>query len=69
MLMARFVRKHPGAGVYQAAFRERPDGSLDHIKIENRDVFETDDKKTIEFLRNDPEVVEFTGETTIESKE
>lgn len=65
--MARFVRKHPGTGVYQAAYREKADGTIDHIKIENREIFETDDKKTIEFLRNDPEVVELTGETTIES--
>lgn len=65
--MARFTRKHPGAGVYQAAYRENADGSLDHIKIENRDIFETDNKKKIEFLQNDPEVVEFTSETTIES--
>lgn len=69
MSMAKFVRKHPGFGVYQAVLRERADGTLEHLKIEGREVFETDDKKTIEFLRNDPEVVEFKGETVIETTE
>lgn len=62
--MARFVRKHPDAsGTYLADFR----GDL--LKIEGRSVYETDDKKTIEFLRADPEVVEVNNKTQIESTE
>lgn len=65
--MAVFIRKHPGPGIYQAAFREKQDGTIEHITLENRDFFETDDKKTIEFLRNDPEIEEVDKKTMIEN--
>lgn len=67
--MAVFIRKHPGPGIYQAAFREKQDGTIDHITLENRDFYETDDKKTIEFLRADPEIEEVDRKTFVESKE
>lgn len=64
--MATFVRKHPGHGTYQAAYKENSDGSIEHIKIEGRDYYETDNKKIIEFLREDPEVEEVDKSTLIE---
>jgi hypothetical protein len=66
--MATFIRRHPGPGIYQAAFKEKADGTLEHITLENRDFFETDDKKMIEFLRNDPEIEEVDKKTLIESQ-
>jgi hypothetical protein len=65
--MAKFVRKHPDAsGTYQACFREK-NGVPEHISIVGRQVYETDDKKEIEFLRIDPEVIEVSGKTRIEN--
>lgn len=66
--MAQFQRVHPDAGgVYKAALREKADGSLDELKIEGREIFETDDKFVIAFLRKDPEIVEVRREAVIES--
>ena len=62
--MAKFVRKHPDpTGSYRAAYKEgkKEDGTptvAKTILIEGRTVYSTDDKKEIEFLRSDPEVVE-----------
>ena len=65
--MAKFVRKHPDAsGTYIAAYREKANGGIEEIKIEGRTVFETDDKKMIEFLRADEAIVEVHGKTKIE---
>lgn len=68
--MARFQRKHPDAsGVYRACLREKADGTLEELKITGREIFETDAKATIEFLRNDPEIIEVNKKTQIESEE
>ena len=66
--MANFIRKNPdSSGVYYGAFRSNEDGTLDEIKIEGRSIYSTDDKKRIEFLRKDQEIVEVDKGTQIEA--
>lgn len=74
--MAKFIRKNVDpAGRYNLAYKtgRNPDTGMPEIKetivIEGRDVFETDDKKLIEILKKDPEIIEFTKNTRIESAE
>ena len=70
--MANFIRKHVNPfGTYYAAYKTGEDENgnpkiIREIKIEGRDIFATDDKKVIEFLRNDPEIVEIDRDTVIE---
>lgn len=65
--MAKFMRRHPDpTGRYLAFVREK-NGTPEHISIEGRTIFETDSKAEIEFLRNDPEIVEVSGKTRIEN--
>jgi hypothetical protein len=71
--MAKFIRKNVDpAGQYTLAYKTgiNPDTGMPEIKetitIAGRDVFETDDKRLIEILKNDPEIVEFNKNTKIE---
>jgi len=65
--MAKFTRRNPDSGgTYQAFFREK-NGSAEHISISGRSIYETDDKRKIEFLRNDPEISEVITKTRIET--
>ncbi len=70
--MAKFIRKHLNPfGTYYAAYKVGTDENgnakiVKEIKIEGREVFSTDDKKVIEFLRKDEAVVEIDKETVIE---
>lgn len=70
--MANFIRRHVNPfGTHYAIFKTGVDENgnakiVREIKIEGRDIFSTDDKKIIEFLRNDPEVVEVDRDTMIE---
>lgn len=65
--MARFMRKHPdAAGVAYVVTKENSDGSLETIKVEGRDIYETDSKRIIEQLKHDEAFVEVNGETVIE---
>ena len=50
-------------GMYQIALKEGKDSNgqatvKEKIKIEGRSIFETKDKKTIEILKNDKELIE-----------
>lgn len=74
--MAKFIRKNiDPAGVYNLAYKtgiNKDTGQpeiTETIKIEGRTVYETDDKKLIEILRNDPEIIEFNKKTQIEANE
>ncbi len=73
--MANFVRKHVNPyGIYHAAYKTGVDENgnpkiIREIRIEGREIFATDDKKIIEFLRNDPEIVEIDRDTMIEPTE
>ena len=71
--MAKFIRKNLDPnGRYNLAYKTgiNPDTGMPEIKetivIEGRDVFETDDKRLIEILKNDPEILEFNNKTKIE---
>lgn len=68
--MAKFVRRHPDAsGSHTIIVREREVSGkpeLEKIVITGREVYETDDKKEIEILMNDPEIMELTKKTKIE---
>lgn len=67
--MARFMRKHPDtAGVAYVVTKENSDGSLETVKVEGRDIYETDSKRVIELLKQDENFVEVNGETVIEPK-
>jgi len=62
--MANFVRRHPDpSGVYLACLGERK-GTLQHIRIEGRALYSTDNKEEIALLRSDVENVEEVNETT-----
>jgi hypothetical protein len=65
--MANFVRRHPDqAGVYQAFLREKG-GVSEHIRIEGRELYSTDDAKEIALLRADEEnIKEVNDQTKIE---
>ena len=68
--MAKFMRKNPDAsGMYRACIREKNDGTLEHLEISGRTIYSTDDKKEIEFLSKDPEIIEVNGKTKIEVDE
>ena len=54
-------------GIYQIALKEGKDSNgqptvKEKIKIEGRSIFETKEKKTIEILRKDEELVELEKE-------
>lgn len=71
--MANFMRRHVNpSGTYFCAYKVEDDENgvakiTKEIKIEGREIFSTDDKKMIEFLRNDPEIVEVDKKTMIET--
>lgn len=74
--MAKFIRKNlDPQGKYHLAFKVGRNADTgqpeiaESIVIEGRAVYETDDKKLIEVLKNDPEIVEFNGKTKIEVNE
>lgn len=66
----KFMRKNPDAsGVHTICLGERETEGrpvLEKIKIQGRDIYDTDNKKEIELLKNDPEVVEVNNKTKIE---
>lgn len=70
--MAKFIRKHLNPfGVHYAVLKVGTDENgnakiTKEIRIEGREVFSTDDKKVIEYLRNDEAVVEVEKDTTVE---
>lgn len=67
--MARFQRKHEDtAGVHVLALGEHENGTVKEIRIEGRQIFETDSKREIELLRADPMVVELDKKTKIETE-
>jgi len=73
--MANFIRKnnHPN-GRYEAAFKSGVNDAgtpivEETIRIEGREVYSTDDKKKIDFVRNDPEIMEISKKTQIETNE
>lgn len=67
------MRRHVNpSGTYFCAYKVEDDENgvakiTKEIKIEGREIFSTDDKKMIEFLRNDPEIVEVDKKTMIET--
>lgn len=73
--MAKFVRKNlDPTGSYTLAYKRGTDEFgqpkiTETVRIAGRDVFETDDKKLIEILKNDPEIIEFNKKTQIEANE
>jgi len=72
--MAKFIRKNIDAqGVYRLAVREYQgeDGvmKVEELKIEGRNIFETDDKRIIEMLKKDPEIEEVNKKTQIEAND
>ena len=73
--MANFIRKNiDPAGIYHLAFKVGTDDMgqpkiTQEIKIEGRTVYSTDDKKLIDILRNDPEIIEVDKKTQIEANE
>lgn len=68
--MARFMRRHEdAAGSHIVVTGENADGTLKDIRLEGRQIYETDSKRDIEILRADPEVVELDKKTTIEPNE
>jgi hypothetical protein len=71
--MAKFIRKNlDTAGIYHLAYKTGRNADTgqpeiaETIKIEGRSVYETDDKKLIEILKNDPEILEYNQKTKIE---
>ena len=72
--MANFIRKHVNPfGTYYAVLKVGTDENgnpkiTKEIKIEGREVFSTDDKKIIEFLRSDEAIIEVDKATMIESE-
>ncbi|MDX9856103.1 MAG: hypothetical protein RBS86_04810 [Candidatus Moranbacteria bacterium] len=73
--MAKFIRKNNDpSGVYHLAYKTGINADTgqpeirEEIKIEGRQIFNTDDKKLIEILKNDPEILEFDKNTKIEVK-
>lgn len=66
--MARFQRKHEDiAGTHVIALGENENGTVKELRLEGRQVFETDSKREIELLRADPMVVELDKKTKIET--
>jgi hypothetical protein len=72
--MANFIRKNTDpAGTYHLAYKVGPDENgvpkiVEAIRIEGKTIFSTDDKKLIEILRNDPEIIEINKKTQIEAQ-
>jgi len=74
--MAKFIRKNIDPnGTYNLAYKTgiNPDTGLPEITqsvvIEGRSIYSTDDKKLIDILRKDPEILEVNKNATIESNE
>lgn len=68
--MAKFARKNPdSAGMHMIKVKERIENGkmvTDRIILKGRELYDTDNKKEIELLTNDPEVVEVNKKTKIE---
>jgi hypothetical protein len=70
--MAKFVRKNIDPnGTYHLAYKvgtnELGQSEIKkEVVIIGREILDTDDKKLIELLKTDPEIVEFDPTTTIE---
>lgn len=73
--MANFIRKNNNpAGRYHASYKIGMNEvgqtvETETIDIEGREIYSTDDKKKIDFLRNDPEIIEIDKKTKIEMAE
>ena len=70
--MAKFMRKNPDpTGKYYLAYKVRDDEfgnpKVEEISIEGRNILDTDEKKLIEILKTDPEIVEVNKKTQIEA--